>query len=119
MSIHGILAALLGSTALGGFAPLTVTTGIRHTIIGIQSQSIGMANTLGHFLLGVPKNHLLAPWVAMHTLFAVTGVMIHSTVQHILLGFIGILASEASLHTMIYEVDMSGYGYDYGGSYGE
>lgn len=119
MSIHSILAVLLGSTALGGYAPLTLLRSHRHILTGIQSGMIGPVNTSLHIPSGIQKGNFNLSYALHHTVLGETDFNVYWSMQHILIGFRGILASVLDFHTMIQESELEGYGYLYGESYGD
>lgn len=119
MSIHGILAVLLGSTALGGYAPLTLLRAQRHYLTGINLGKIGPMNSALSIYSGIRHGNFNISYVLHHTLMAETDFNVFWSMQHILIGFQGILASVLDFHTMIQETELDGYGYLYGESYGD
>ena len=95
-SIHSILGVLLGSTALGSFAPLTALTLERHTIVGSMSGTI-IAST------GV-ESDVIGPNIGTHhttttvgsAILASQGATAYNLTNSIILGFTGLLISNAS-----------------------
>ena len=118
MSIHSLLAVLLGSTALGGFAPLTLTTVARHTITGVKPGFVGISQNQLTTFIGPLVNHLQLAHALEHMPLGPWGVAVIMNTEHTLLGFRGIMATEAINHTFIWETEQEGYGYNYGMSYG-
>lgn len=119
MSIHSILAVLLGSTALGGYAPLTLLRAQRHYLTGINLGKIGPMNNALSIFEGIQKGNFNVSYVLHHALLGETDFNVFWSMQHIVLGFRGVLASVLDFHTMIQESELEGYGYLYGESYGE
>lgn len=119
MSIHGILAVLLGSTALGGYAPLTLLRAQRHYLTGLNLGKMAPMNSALNILSGVQEGNFNISYVLNHTLIGETDFNVFWSMQHIVLGFRGILASVLDFHTMIQETELDGYGYLYGESYGD
>ena len=119
MSIHGILAVLLGSTALGGYAPLTLLRIHRHYLTGLNLGKIGPMNSALSIYSGIQHDNFNISYALHHTLLGETDFNVFWSMQHIVLGFRGILASVLVFHTMIQETELDGYGYLYGESYGE
>lgn len=119
MSIHGILAALLGTSALGGFAPLTLSRANRYYIIGAVTGHLAAVNNRINIFSGIPKDNFNLSFVNQHTSLGYLDFVIYSAAQSIILGFLGLMPTENNLHTMIQETEPEGYGYDYGDSYGD
>ena len=119
MSIQGILAVLLGSTALGGYAPLTLLRAHRHYLAGLNLGKIGPMNSALSIYSGIQHDNFNISYALHHTLLGETDFNVFWSMQHIVLGFRGILASVLDFHTMIQETELDGYGYLYGESYGE
>lgn len=117
-SIHGILAALLGSTALGGFAPLTLTSAIQISLIGQRNSSIYVNASVLHALNAIRPNQTAAMNHVRHTMIGPRGMMPNAISFHHVLAMKGIMPNALTRHTMITS-DMSGYGYNYGESYGD
>lgn len=118
MSIHGVLAALLGSTALGGYAPLTLLRAQRFILTGVKYGGIAPITTN---LLSV---HGLDPKFMGSEIrqFALTGYWdfaAFSVTQNIILGFTGMMPTVLDLHTLFGDDSFNGYGARYGASYGD
>ena len=118
MSIHGVLAALLTSTALGGYAPLTLIQMRRFYLLGLEVQKFGVMRADYHMPSGVPKDHFVGSMVSRHTITDFTGLMSSSLVQGIILGFTGLMPTLNGLHTALQMTEVFGYGARYGASYG-
>lgn len=119
MTIHSILGVLMSSTALGGFAPLTLSLAIRHTIVGNLTPNLSAVENMLHTLLGRHRGEIGPYATTYHILMGLWGMMPSVAVQHILLGFRGMMATLANLNVLIVEEEFSGYGYSYGDSYGD
>ena len=119
MSIHGILAVLLGSTALGGYAPLTLLRAQRYYMIGLRSNSISVHNNNMHYIRAIPKGDFILGEAIHHSMLQQYRFQISWAVQSILFGFTGIMPTVLDFHSLIQETELDGYGYLYGEGYGE
>lgn len=119
MSIHGILAVLLGSTALGGYAPLTLLRAQRYYLTGLQSGAVSLHNNSLNIIDAIPVGQFLAGEMINHSILAAFGFKVSWLIQSIILGFKGLMPTELTFHSMIQETELDGYGYLYGEGYGE
>lgn len=119
MSIHGILAVLLGSTALGGYVPLTLLRAQRYYLIGLESGAVSLHNNALNIVDAIPVGQFLAGELINHTVLAENDFRASWLMQSIILGFKGLMPTVLDLHTAIQETELDGYGYLYGEGYGE
>ena len=119
MSIHGILAVLLGSTALGGYAPLTLLRAQRYYLTGLGSGAVSLHHNSLNIVDAIPSGQFLAGELINHSILAESVFRIGWVTQGIILGFMGMMPTEATLHSAIQETELDGYGYLYGEGYGE
>ena len=119
MSIHGILAVLLGSTALGGYAPLTLLRAQRYYLTGLESGAVSLHNGSLNIVDAIPLGQFLAGELINHSILAESKFRVSWLLQSIILGFKGLMPVEAGFHTAIQETELDGYGYLYGEGYGE
>lgn len=119
MSIHGVLAALLGSSALGGFAPLTLLRMQRYYLTGASKGDLLASETHFNIQSGLLKDSFYG--TELHQLALLQDLMFkaYSISQMIILGFTGMMPTLTSLQTLFYDPSMTGYGTDYGYSYGD
>ena len=118
MSIHGVLAALLGSSALGGYAPLTLLRAQRYYITGTNQHNLTVVSVLQNIYTGLNKNSFYATEIRRLTIEGFLGTHVYSSAQHFILGFYGLMPTVLDFHTLIDTIDVSGYGANYGASYG-
>lgn len=119
MSIHGILAVLLGSTALGGYAPLTLLRAQRYYLTGLESGAVSLHNGSLNIVDAIPVGQFLTGELINHSILAESKFRVSWLLQSIILGFKGLMPVELEFHTAIQETELDGYGYLYGESYGE
>ena len=118
MSIHGILAALLGSSALGGYAPLTLLRAHRYYLTGLVRDGIAPVSAQANIFSGLEKNKFYVSNVQHHTAISPHGFVVGYITQNIILGFTGMLATNLDLHSLLQDPNVSGWGARYGASYG-
>lgn len=119
MSIHSILAVLMGSTTLGGSLPTRVYFAIRHTIIGNRQSGLMPISSNRHLLLALRYDQFANVNVTMHSFIVGNGIEVVNSIQHIIEGFYGIMVSGSAIHTALIETELAGYGYEYGDIYGD
>lgn len=117
MSIHGILAALLGSSALGSYAPLTLLRAQRITLTGVPNGGVAAITTNLLRIRGLDPA-FMASEIRHHAMTGHPGFFPYSITQNILMGFAGIMPTVLDLHTLFEDDSFSGYGARYGASYG-
>lgn len=118
MNIHGKLAVLMMTTALGTFAPITVWQLYQHRVYGWYD-GLSVRTSSWHSLLGTRAGETLFDGRA-HTIVGLdpSSVIDTSISQHTILGMKGLAGLSLSAHAAIQTEEFSGYGTDYGGSYG-
>lgn len=118
MSIHGILAVLLGSTALGGYAPLTLLRAQRFILTGVSYGGIAPITTNLLSVRGLdPK--FMGTEIRQLAMTGYWDFAAYSITQNIILGFAGMMPTVLDLHTLFGDDSISGYGARYGASYGD
>lgn len=117
-SIHGTLAALLGGTALGGYAPLKAGTLAHHWAIGLNSGKIAPRTITLHQLTGLNPLQLSMQNVAHHIPLCFAGLSAVNMMAHMILGLQGLFLNMFTRHALVVIDDFAGYGTRYGGSYG-
>ena len=118
MSIHGILAALLGSSALGGYAPLTLLRAQRFYLTGVSTGGVAPVNDRLNIFSGLRKQAFYTTNVRHHMMLQYEDFVLYSAVQTIILGFYGLMPTVLDLHTLYSDTELEGYGARYGASYG-
>lgn len=120
MSIHRRLAGLLSSTILGGYAPLKALDLTHNWIYGQDSGVLRAINAVEHGILGNIKGHFHYYNEVMHTVVGPHSVLgLVNMAHHYILGFLGLFLQLSTQHVAIVEVERTGYGTHYGGSYGD
>ena len=119
MSIHSTLAVLLGSTALGGYAPLTLLRAQRFYLTGIEPLNIGVISNMLNTVTGIRDDLFTSSIISQHAIIADSMFRIFGAASAIILGFTGLMPTVLDLHTAIQESELDGYGYLYGESYGD
>lgn len=118
MSIHGVLAALLGSSALGGYAPLTLLRAQRFTLTGVPAGGVAPITT-NLIMINALDPKFMGSEIQQHAVIGYWDFAAFSITQNIILGFTGMMPTVLDLHTLFGDNSFSGYGARYGASYGD
>lgn len=117
MSIHSLIAVLMGSSSLSQYNPLLISQALRNYVLGVPIGSMALTYTSHSTIIGLPTDNVGLVETVNSVVIGVRDVAVVDMTSNILLALKGVGVFEAIIHAFGKPLT-EGYGFNYGENYG-